>query len=97
MGEGLVLNSIKQVCDEQNIDNDRIYLTGFSSGAHGVWYISIRNPDIFAAIAPIAGECIIPQQIGNLLHVPAFFIHGGQDGVIPVSRFNTSKEKSRKS
>ncbi len=95
-GEDLVLNSIKQVCAEQNIDNDRIYLTGFSSGAHGTWYISIRNPDIFAAIAPIAGECIISQQIGNLLHVPVFIIHGVQDGVIPIAAARDARDRLQK-
>lgn len=95
-GEDLVLNSIKQVCAEQNIDTNRIYLTGFSSGAHGVWYISIRNSDIFAAIAPIAGECIISQQIGNLLHVPVFIIHGEQDGDIPIAAARDARDKLQK-
>ncbi|MCR4291034.1 MAG: dienelactone hydrolase family protein, partial [Candidatus Scalindua sp.] len=95
-GEDLVLDSIKQVCAEQNIDTDRIYLTGFSSGAHGVWYISIRNPDIFAAIAPIAGECIISQQIENLLHVPVFIIHGDQDGDIPIAAARDARDKLQK-
>ncbi len=83
-GEELVLNSIKQVCAEQNIDTNRIYLTGFSSGAHGVWYLAIRSPDIFAGIVPVAGECVIPGQIKNLRYVPAFIIHGKRDGVIPI-------------
>ena len=92
-GEGLVINSINQVCNEQNIDRNRIYLTGFSSGAHGAWYLSIRYPDIFAAVVPIAGECIISKQIANLLHVPAFIIHGDKDSDIPVDAARDARDR----
>ncbi|MCF6149276.1 MAG: hypothetical protein E3K37_11545 [Candidatus Kuenenia sp.] len=66
------------------IDTNRIYLTGFSSGGHAAWYFAIRYPWLFAAINPIAGECPLPSFISNIMHVPAYIVHGGKDTVIPV-------------
>jgi predicted esterase len=82
--EHLVLSVLNKVKRNYNIDTNRVYLTGFSSGAHGTWYMALRYPDLFAAINPIAGECPIPSLLVNLLHVPVYVIHGAQDTVIPV-------------
>ncbi|MCF6159200.1 MAG: hypothetical protein E3K32_11695 [wastewater metagenome] len=82
--ENLVLSILERIKQDYHIDTNRIYLTGFSSGAHGTWYMAIRYPDLFAAISPIAGECPTPSLLGNLLHVPVYILHGTRDMVIPV-------------
>ncbi|MEX0313598.1 MAG: alpha/beta hydrolase [Allomuricauda sp.] len=38
-----------------NPDEQKIYLTGYSMGGHGTWYLGATYPDKFAAIAPCAG------------------------------------------
>jgi dienelactone hydrolase len=38
-----------------SIDENRTYLTGDSMGGWGVWNVSTRHPELFAAIAPIFG------------------------------------------
>lgn len=83
-GERIVLSVIDKVKRDYNIDANRVYLTGFSSGGHGVWYFALRYPSLFAAINPIAGECPLPSLLGNLVHVPVYIIHGARDSVIPV-------------
>ncbi|NUO08044.1 MAG: dienelactone hydrolase family protein [Candidatus Brocadia sp.] len=82
--EKLVLSVLDKVKQGYRIDTNRIYLTGFSSGGHGVWYMGIRYPWLFAAINPIAGECPLPSLLINLKNVPVFIIHGAKDTVIPV-------------
>lgn len=47
-----VLDAVKALF---NVDEDRIYLTGFSMGGHGTYRLGLRYPDVFAAIAPGAG------------------------------------------
>jgi hypothetical protein len=48
-------NFIKEVTAKYRIDKNRVYLTGVSLGGSGTWYIAIKYPDKFAAIAPISG------------------------------------------
>lgn len=82
--ERLVLSVLNTVKQDYHIDTNKVYLTGFSSGGHGVWYFAIRYPWLFAAINPIAGECPHPSLLANLMHVPACIVHGAKDTVIPV-------------
>lgn len=50
------------IIDEHNVDADRIYLTGVSSGGQGTWDIAAAYPDRFAAIVPIAATCSMDQE-----------------------------------
>lgn len=47
-----LINSFKT---KFNVDTNRIYLTGMSLGGLGTWETAQRNPNFFAAIAPICG------------------------------------------
>ncbi|MCX7006293.1 MAG: hypothetical protein NTY53_03425, partial [Kiritimatiellaeota bacterium] len=47
-----------------SVDEQRIYLTGVSMGARGVWHIAAHHPGLFAAIAPIAGHTDMPRWWG---------------------------------
>ena len=38
-----------------SVDEDRVYLTGDSMGGWGTWNVATRNPELFAAIAPVFG------------------------------------------
>ncbi len=38
-----------------SVDDDRVYLTGESMGGWGTWSVGTRNPELFAAIAPVFG------------------------------------------
>ena len=39
-----------------NVDDNRIYATGFSNGAHFTYLLWAARPDVFAAFAPVAGR-----------------------------------------
>src|SRR5262245_27368981 len=66
------------------VDENRIYLTGFSMGGHGTWHLAIAAPMRFAAIAPICGRGI-RSMVGLIKHIPAWVFHGARDAVIPLS------------
>ena len=51
-GEQDVLDMLADVKRLRLIDDARVYLAGFSKGGWGTWGIALRNPGIFAAIAP---------------------------------------------
>lgn len=52
-GQQDILDAIDWAIANFPIDTDRIYLTGFSMGGRGTYMIGLKNPDLFAAIAPM--------------------------------------------
>ncbi|MFT5289237.1 MAG: putative esterase [Planctomycetota bacterium] len=50
-----VLAAIRWSRRRYNIDENRIWLTGYSRGGHLCWDLALRYPDLFAAAAPCAG------------------------------------------
>lgn len=55
IGERDVMRCISEAKRRFSIDADRVYLTGESMGGHGTWHVASRNPDVFAAAAPVYG------------------------------------------
>ena len=51
-----VIRCIEETGKDYNIDSDRVYLTGRSMGGTGTWNIGLKFPDVFAGLAPIAGN-----------------------------------------
>jgi predicted esterase len=86
-----VIDVIKEMKREFSIDDDRVYLMGHSMGGYGSWSIAVNNPDLFAAIAPIAGggTPLSRPRLKAITHVPWIVVHGDQDPTVPV-------EESRK-
>ena len=88
---GFLRDLISKMIDEYNINQSRIYVTGFSSGGYLTYSAGAYLSDIVAAIAPVAGGiggrdtedqpfyyCPIPD---NPVSVIAF--HGTNDSLVP--------------
>ncbi len=93
--ETAVLGALADAQSRYRIDPDRIYLTGNSMGGIGSFYLASKHPDIFAAVAPIAGqgEAAWAEQYSDL---PFWVFHGEQDDVIPVAGSQNMVEAMRK-
>jgi hypothetical protein len=80
-------NLYKEVNDKYRIDTNRVYLTGFSLGGAGTWYIAAKYPDKFAAIAPMSGFTshmdYIDNNIDKLIDMSIWAFHGKIDNVVP--------------
>jgi len=80
-------NFYKEITCKYRIDTDRVYLTGFSLGGSGTWYIAAKYPDKFAAIAPMSGFTshmdFIDKNIDKLEDIPVWAFHGKTDDVVP--------------
>ncbi|HEX2945195.1 MAG TPA: dienelactone hydrolase family protein [Clostridia bacterium] len=69
------------------VDEGRVYITGFSMGGYGTWYMALEYPDRFAAIAPVCGS-IFEQDVNqenadSLRNLPIWAFHGGKDTIVP--------------
>jgi predicted peptidase len=64
------------------VDASRIYLTGLSRGGYGTWDWAIARPDLFAAIAPVAGKADITQAC-TIKDLPIWAFHGDNDDIVP--------------
>lgn len=63
------------------VDASRIYLTGLSLGGHATWLWATERPELFAAIAPVAGWGD-PASACRLKDVPVWAFHGDSDDVV---------------
>jgi len=79
---------IKYVLDElrkkYNINEKKIYVTGFSMGGFFSYYLAAKMPDTFAAIAPVAAT--MPRFITSLQNVkpiPVLVELGTKDSSVP--------------
>ena len=55
-----------------NVDDDRVYATGFSNGAMFTYLLWAERPGVFAAYAPVAGRLrpsVVPKEPRPLFHV----------------------------
>jgi predicted peptidase len=87
-----LLGLLDEVIQEYRVDKSRVYLTGLSMGGYGTWSLGLRNPDRFAAIAPICGggdflPILLPPpgKESFLKRLPVWVFHGGKDDVVPLT------------
>jgi predicted peptidase len=66
------------------VDPDRLYITGISTGAYGVWDAIERWPSLFAAALPLAGAGD-PSHAAALAAMPIWILRGADDGEVPAS------------
>lgn len=70
---------IQALKEDYVVDNRRIYATGFSNGAMMVHRLAVELPDLFAAIAPVAGA-LNGETLSDLSSpVAVMMFHGKQD------------------
>jgi glyoxylase-like metal-dependent hydrolase (beta-lactamase superfamily II)/poly(3-hydroxybutyrate) depolymerase len=77
------------VAGRPDIDPDRIYLVGFSSGGTAAWTMLLRNPGLFAAAIPISGNAnaFLPDEkaFAGIRNTPVLPVHSFDDPLSPVS------------
>ncbi|MGK5692721.1 PHB depolymerase family esterase [Streptomyces sp. URMC 128] len=66
----------------RNVDTERLYLVGLSSGGRGIYSLLAERPDVFAAALPTAGwgEAAAMERI---THIPIWADHSVDDPVVP--------------
>jgi Phospholipase/Carboxylesterase len=67
-----------------SINPERLYITGISMGAYGVWDTILRWPNLFAAAVPVSGAGD-PALASRVAQLPIWDFHGGEDNLVPVA------------
>jgi predicted esterase len=96
-----VFEVIKDISRYYRIDANRIYLTGHSMGGGGTWVVAASNPNMFAAIAPVAGappaqSSATKEMLAKLKNTPLLIAHGKRDMIVPVARSHDIAEAAKK-
>ena len=82
-GEEAIRTIIARIIQNENVDPNRIYLTGLSRGGYGTWGLASRMSDVFAAAAPICGGGGGIDDYNSLEDFPLWVSHNTNDGVVP--------------
>jgi len=82
----IIYRLILKMEKENNIDSNRIYVTGLSSGGWATWNLALAHPDMFAAIVPISSfiDLIDMDDICKIKAIPTRIYHGLLDDVVPL-------------
>lgn len=78
-----VIEILRFIASEYNVDRSRIYVTGLSMGGFATWDLMTRHPSIFAAGMPICGGGD-PSAAKILADIPIRTFHGVLDSSVPV-------------
>ncbi len=94
IGEQDVFECIEAAQNLFHIDENRIYLCGFSMGGTATFELGLKHPDIWAACVPVCGRCDNWDLIQNAAFLP-FWIHTGEkDKVVSPEYSKKAFEKA---
>lgn len=79
-----VLEVLRLMKANYNVDPSRIYLIGHSMGAIGTWALAAKYPEIWAATAAFAGTGS-PDLAARMTTIPHFVVHGDDDPTVNVT------------
>jgi dipeptidyl aminopeptidase/acylaminoacyl peptidase len=84
--------------DRYEVDDARIYLTGISCGAIGIWdYLASTTDDTVAAAVPISGHPAWAMEKAGctVARAPIWVFHGARDDTVPVDFVENSIDELR--
>jgi poly(3-hydroxybutyrate) depolymerase len=86
LSEKDVINVLEITRKEFNVDPERIYLMGHSMGGGGALHLAIKNPDLFAGLAPIAPAIFHDvNDLKKIKQIPVILVQGDKDNLVPVT------------
>jgi hypothetical protein len=87
-----ILDDIKR---DYNVDENRVFLSGISDGATGLYYVGTHDTTPWAAFLPLNGYYLVLRSpelelrsaifLNNLRNKPFFIVNGGRDPLYPTN------------
>jgi predicted peptidase len=79
--EKIMLDAIADVKKNFSVDEDRVALTGLSTGGKGVWVLGARHPEIFSCLVPVSAYKA-EDEVPRLKKYPIWAFHNDHDGFV---------------
>ena len=89
LSEKDVMNVLRIVRQDFNVDEKRIYIAGQSMGGGGAIYLGIKYKETWAAIAASAADIPaqhLPDILEDIKEMPVILVHGTKDQAVPIDR-----------
>ncbi len=88
-----MLDIIEEMKKSYNIDETRVYLSGFSLGGAFTYYMINKAADKIAAFGPISGYNLMGGSTTSSRPVPICHVHGTADNTMPYSGIKDNMKK----
>lgn len=88
-----MLDIISEMKEEYNIDETRVYFSGFSLGGAFTYYMMNKAADKIAAFGPISGYNLMGANTSTSRPVPICHVHGTADDIMPYSGIKDNMKK----
>ena len=93
VGISNVLQQIRNTKQDYNIDDNRIFMTGFSDGGSGSFLFAMCYPTDFAGFLPLNGHPGVGSEAGeiqayfvNLFNRPIYVVNTDEDALYPAEK-----------
>jgi predicted esterase len=91
VGIANILQQVRTTKQEYNIDDDRVFMTGFSDGGSGSFLFAMTQPSYFAGFLPLNGHPGVGSEAGeiqtyfvNLFNRPLYVVNTDEDNLYPA-------------
>jgi predicted esterase len=91
-----ILRGVDVLKRKYNVDESLIYITGISDGGTGVYYLALKEPNVWSSYLPLNGSLGVlrnPQNGAdgemhgnNFINAPLFVVNGENDQLYPVAQ-----------
>ena len=91
-----ILRAVDTLKRKYNIDETKIYLTGISDGGTGVYYLALKEPNVWSSYLPLNGSLGVlhnpangadgEMHGNNLVNAPLYIVNGENDQLYPVAQ-----------
>jgi predicted peptidase len=80
-----IVQLLDTIIAHNNVDKNRIYLTGLSRGGGAAWELAVQYPEKFAAMAVVCGMTPVPYASWINKKLAIWVFHGEDDQSIAIS------------
>jgi predicted esterase len=97
-----IIDSIEKIKEKYNVDENRIYVSGFSDGGSGVYYLAFYHNTNFAGFIslngflPVAQAGEQPVYLPNLRNKSIYIVNTGKDQLYPIDEIKACIEGMKK-
>ncbi len=102
VGMDNVLSIVRRTKRDYNVDDERVWMTGFSDGASASYLFSMVLPDYFAAFAPLNGHMGVgsldgklPLYAENMGTSPLYVVNTDIDALYPADKMKVMVDMAR--